>query len=98
MATLSVDPYVVDTLMRDLIQHDRSPSSFVVYLYLWRRTHAVSKESARVSHNMLAEATGLSKSAVQLAVKNLVRRRLLRVHRASVTAVPEYVVQCPWRR
>jgi len=51
-----------------------------------------------VSHNMLAEATGLSKSAVQLAVKNLVRRRLLRVHRASVTAVPEYVVQCPWRR
>jgi phage replication O-like protein O len=98
MPAVSVDPYVIDTLMRDLISHDRTPSSFVVFLYLFRRTHGARKESARVSHQMLADATGLSKSAVQGAIKNLVRRRLLETKRASPTAVPEYVVHCTWRR
>ena len=97
MAPLAVDAYLVDVLMRDLVAHDRSPSGFLVYLYLWRRTHASSKESARISHQRLAEATGLSKSAVQAAVRNLVRRRLLRVQRASPTAVPEYFVLKTWR-
>jgi phage replication O-like protein O len=98
MRTVAVDPYVIDTLMRDLVAHDRTPSSFIVFLYLFRRTHGASKESVRVSHQMLAEATGLSKSAVQGAIKNLVRRRLLRAERATPTSVPEYVVQCTWRR
>ena len=97
-SNVAVDAYVLDTLMRDLLAHDRSPSSFVVYLHLYRRTHGAGKDAARVSHAMLSEATGLSKTSVQAAVKNLVRRRLLRVHRASATAVPEYVVQCPWKR
>jgi phage replication O-like protein O len=98
MAAVSVDAYVIDTLMRDLIAHDRSPSSFVVFLYLFRRTHGAAKPTARVSHQMLSEATGLSKSAVQSAIKNLVRRRYLKAHRASPTAVPEYAVHCSWRR
>jgi hypothetical protein len=92
-----VDAYLVDVLMRDLVQHDRSPSGFLVYLYLWRRTHSAGRESVRVSHQRLAEATGLSKSSVQLAVKNLTRRKLLRVQRASPTAVPEYFVHKTWR-
>jgi len=96
-ASVTIDAYVVDVLMRDLVQHDHSPSGFLVYLYLWRRTHGAGKDSARVSHQGLAEATGLSKSAVQAAVRNLVRRKLLRVARASVTAVPEYFVQRTWR-
>ena len=29
---LSLDHYVVDTLMRDLVGHDRRPSAFLVYL------------------------------------------------------------------
>lgn len=35
-----VDAYIVETLMPDLVGHDRQPSAFLVYLYLWRHTHA----------------------------------------------------------
>ena len=41
---------------------------------------------------------GLSKSAAQKGVRHLVRRRLLKVHKDSVTATPEYRVLHPWRR
>lgn len=97
MAFVSVDAYLVDTLMRDLVKHDRSPSGFLVYLYLWRRTHCAGKDSFRISHQKLAEAVGLSKSAVQAAVRNLVRRKLVRCSRKSPTAVPEYFVHKTWR-
>jgi hypothetical protein len=98
MSTLGLDGYVIDTLMRDLVSHDRSASSFLVYLYLYRRTLGAGKDAARVSHQRIADAAGLSKSAVQAAVKNLLRRGLLRVHKTSPTAVPEYTVMRPWRR
>ena len=39
MTTVPVDAYVLDTLMADLVGHDRQPSAFLVYLFLWRRTH-----------------------------------------------------------
>src|SRR5437660_1391711 len=97
MAQLTIDAYLVDVLMRDLVSHDRSPSGFLVFLYLWRRTHSSNKESIHASHQRIAEATGLSKSAVQTAVRNLVRRKLLRVQRASPTAVPQYFVHKTWR-
>ena len=44
----------------------------------------------------LAVDTGLSKSAVQRGLRTLVRRRLLRVEKASRTAVPAYTVLRPW--
>jgi phage replication O-like protein O len=97
-SSVPIDAYVIDILQRDLLAHDRTPSSFVVYLHLFRRTHGARKESIRMSHQMLAETTGLSKSAVQGAIRNLVRRRLLKVERASPTAVPVYRALCPWRR
>ena len=34
--------YVLDTLMADLVGHDRQPSAFLVYLHLWRRTAGLS--------------------------------------------------------
>ena len=40
MSTLSLDQYVVDVLMPDLVGHDRSQSAFIVYLYLWRTWRA----------------------------------------------------------
>ena len=43
-------------------------------------------------------ATGLSKSAVQGAIRTLTRRRLLRASRDGVTAVPAYMVLRPWRK
>jgi hypothetical protein len=91
-----VDEYVIETLMRDLVSHDKKPSAFIVYLYLWRRTLGQSRPSVHQSHQQLANATGLSKSAVQAAIKILTRRRLIETRRAGKTATPEYFVHRPW--
>ena len=93
----TIDAYVFDTLMRDLVEHGRKPSAFLVYLFLWHRTFGGARP-ARLSHLRISEATGLSKSSVQAAVKMLLRRKLLRTHRATSTATPEYTVLRPWVR
>jgi DNA-binding MarR family transcriptional regulator len=98
MTPLRVDPYVVDTLMADLVGHDRSPSSFLVYLALWFATRGRRGATARMSLSALADETGLSKSAVQAGVRNLARRKLIAVSRESRTATPSYEVLRPWRR
>ncbi len=95
---LYVDPYIVDTLMPDLVGHDRQPSAFLVYLYLWRQTHGAAAPHAQVALADIAEATGLSKRSVQGALGRLAKRRLVTVSRASITAVPVYSVLRPWRR
>ena len=82
VSRLTLDAYVLDTLMPDLVGHDRQPSAFVVYLYLLQ----------------IATDTGLSKSAVQLAVGTLRRRQLLRTSQVSATAAPTYAVLTPWVR
>jgi hypothetical protein len=97
-ATVQIDDYIIDTLMPDLVNHDRQPSAFLVYLFLWRRTHGAGDESAQVSLFDLATGTGLSKRAVQEALRWLSRRRLLSIQRASITAVPVYTVKRPWVR
>ena len=95
---MELDNYVVDVLMRDLTGHDRSPAAFLVYLYLWNRTFGLKVKSVRASLRTIAEGTGLSKSAVQAAIRRLARRRLLRAARMAPTAVPEYVLNRPWVR
>jgi DNA-binding GntR family transcriptional regulator len=82
--------------MRDLVGHEHSPSAFLVYLHLWSQIAARREKSVRLSHQMIANATGLSKSAVQTAIARLLRRRLVRIHRDSVTAIPEYRIARPW--
>lgn len=98
MSDVSVDPYVFDALMPDLVGHDRRPAAFVVYLYLWRRTGGRESAAVAASLQTLASETGLSKSAVQAALRLLVRRQLVRATRAHATAVPEYAVAKPWLR
>jgi hypothetical protein len=97
IAMISLDDYVVDVLMRDLVGHDRRPVCFLVYLWLSaeqeRRNGAVE-----ISYREIAEGVGVSKSSVQGAVSWLVRRKLIGVSKASVTATPCYSVLCPWRR
>ena len=82
--------------MRDLAGHDRAPSAYLVYLHLWSQTAGRRRKTVRVSHQTIADATGLSKSAVQAGMRILSRRRLVSVHRQSPTAVPEYRVARPW--
>lgn len=93
-----MESYLVDVLLRDLVGHDRSAAAFLVYLLLYTMTHGTGHRSARISLAQVAERLGLSKSAVQAALRILTRRQLLRVHHASRTAVPEYFVQRPWAR
>ena len=96
--TLPIDEYILDSLMPDLVGHDRQPSAFVVYLNLWRQTHGNGQGTAQVALQDIAEATGLSKRSVQDAVGWLAKRRLVSISRASITAVPVYTVLRPWRR
>ena len=98
MSTVPFDEYIIDTLMPDLVGHDRQPSSFLVYVRLWRVTHGSGLPSAQLALQDLAEATGLSKRAVQAALGWLSKRKLISVARASITAVPVYTVLRPWRR
>ena len=98
MDTVRLDTYVIETLMADLVAHDRSPSAFLVYLYLYWRTAGSRSRGVQLSHQSIANETGLSKSAVQTAIRNLVRRKLLRSERESITAVPVHYVLRPWRK
>ncbi|GIL38796.1 MarR family transcriptional regulator [Roseiterribacter gracilis] len=95
---VSVDPYVLDVLMRDLVAHDHRPSSFMLYLHLWRETHGRDCATVETSLAQIADATGFSKSAVQVALKHLEQRRLIATERAHRTATPVFRVLTPWRR
>ena len=98
MAVIAVDAYVLDTLLPDLVGHDRQPSAFLVYLYLWR--HTVGSDASEVQRSLqdITSGTGLSKRAVQDALGLLARRKLIGVARASIAAVPVYTTKRPWVR
>lgn len=95
---MKTDPYVIDTLMRDLVAHSHSASSFLVYLQLYRHTHGEGRGSVAMSHSVLAESIGLSKRGVQMAVAHLIDRHLIRRRKVRPTAVPIYTVLTPWIR
>jgi DNA-binding GntR family transcriptional regulator len=97
MKTISFDLYVLDVLMPDLVGHDKQPSAFIVYVYLWSRLTVGRTRRVRLSHQAIATETGLSKSAVQAAVRNLIRRKLIHSRLEFRTAVPEYMLLKPWR-
>ena len=94
---IALDTYVLDTLMRDLVGHDRRASAFVVYLFLWRRTQGGAR-SAVLSHMLVADGTGLSKRSVQVGLALLERRQLVSIRRSGRTSAGIITLKCPWRR
>jgi hypothetical protein len=98
MKRVSLDPYITDVLMRDLIGHDRMPSAFLVYLWLWRQTKGRKRNSIGASLMAIAGETGLSKSSVQNAVRWLLFRSLIRTRKTGPTEAPIYEVLETWRR
>lgn len=94
---MQLDGYVTDVLMRDLVGHDKRPVSFLVYLWLWAEEQKRGT-GVRISYQELAESVGVSKSSAQSGVRWLLRRKLLTVEKASVTATPLYQVLAPWKR
>ena len=97
-ATVPVDDYVLDVLMRDLIAHDQQPSAFLVYLFLFGRAARQGWRPVAMSLRMIAEETGLSKSAVQAALDTLRYRELVVTARTHATAVPRHRVLRHWIR
>ena len=95
---MKMDEYIIDTLMRDLVEHSHSAAAFLVYLQLYWRTHGEGRPSVAMSHSVLAEITGISKRTVQTAIAHLSERRLIRQRKARVTATPVYTVLTPWIR
>jgi len=93
--TIPVDDYVLDVLMRDIVGHDRQPAAYLVYLYLYGQAVRRRWKPIAASLRMLADAIGLSKSAVQSALENLRRRELIVTESDHVTATPRHRVLRP---
>ena len=95
--TVPIDDYVLDVLMRDIVGHDQQPAAFLVYLFLSARAARQQWRPVKASLRMLADETGLSKSAVQSAIVRLQYRQLVKTSRAYRTAVPAHRVLRHWR-
>jgi hypothetical protein len=93
---VKLDGYVLDSLMRDLVGHDRKPASYLVYLWLAAEQQRQNK-AVSVSYSELAESVGISKSSAQGAVAWLIHRKLISSMKTNVTATPNYAVQTPWK-
>jgi hypothetical protein len=94
--TIPTDDYIIDVLMRDLVGHDRQPASFLVYLYLFGQAARNKWKPVPASLRLLADGTGLSKSAVQSALENLRRRELIVSTSIHATAMPRHRVLRHW--
>src|ERR1700743_1816046 len=88
-----LDPYILDTLMADLVGHDHRPSAFLVYLAIHA---AASHGRAALSHAELAARTGVSKRWIQNAVAVLRRRDLIALKQDGPTEIIEYRPLTPW--
>ena len=95
---VAIDNYVLDTLLPDLVGHDRRPSAFLVYLYLLRASTQARNDGVVASLQTIAVRTGLSKAAVQSAIRHLKRRGLLDENAEATTLRPLRRVLRPWRR
>jgi hypothetical protein len=98
MERLTIDAYVVDVLMPDLVGHDRRPATFVVYLFLLRLAAKARRDTISVSLQTIATKTGLSKSSVQTALRHLRRRKLLDPTVTATVVAPARRIMRPWVR
>lgn len=98
MEQLRIDRYVIETLMPDLVGHDKRPSALLVYLFLWAHTAHPHGRKASASLRDIADGTGLSKRSVQEALALLERRKLVARSKTMPTSVAAYDVLRPWRR
>jgi DNA-binding MarR family transcriptional regulator len=85
-------------MLPDLAGHDRSPTAFLVYVVLWAALYRSEQRAVAISLQELADLAGLSKSAVQGAIRLLHRRGLIKVSKSSATAVPQYELVRHWVR
>jgi len=94
---IPIDDYILDVLMRDLIGHDQQPAAYLIYLYLYGQAARKKWKPIAASVRTLADATGLSKSAIQAALATLRRRELIVTSRDHATATSRHRVLRHWR-
>jgi hypothetical protein len=97
MDRITIDSYVTDVLMPDLVGHDRRPAAFIVYLFLLRHCGR-GRDTLSLSLQTIAVKTGLSKSSVQNAIRHLKRRRLLDPNVCATVTRPLRRVLRPWEK
>lgn len=90
MERVTLDAYVVDVLMPDLVGHDRRPA------FLLRQAARARRDAVSVSLQTIASKTGLSKSTVQTALRHLRRRKLLDPTVVATVTAPVRRVMRPW--
>ena len=95
---IAIDSYVIDTLLPDIVGHDRRPSAFLVYLFLLRTAARSRNDAVVASLQTIAVRTGLSKASVQSAIRHLKRRGLLDDKAEATTLRPVRRIRRPWRR
>jgi hypothetical protein len=64
--------------MRDLVGHDQQPAAYLIYLHLYRQAARNKWKPVSASLRTLADATGLSKSAVQDSAREIAPARINR--------------------
>src|SRR4030095_6614656 len=95
--TVPIDDYVLDVLVRDIVWHDQQPAAFLGYLSFSGRAARQHWQPVKSSLRMLADETGLSKSAVQRALATVHFRQLAETSSAHRTAVATHRVLRHWR-
>src|SRR5437660_876345 len=60
MIQVTLDAYLLDCLLPDLVGHDRRLASFIIYLYLYRQASQQANWSVRMWHQSIAAGTGLA--------------------------------------
>ena len=95
--TIPIDDYILDVLMRDLIGHDQQPAAYLVYLFFSGQAARQKWKPVVASLRTLADTTGLSKSAIQIALATLRRRQLIVTGRNHATATSRHRVLRHWR-
>ena len=93
---IGLDWYIVETLMPDLVGHDRHPTAFLVYFYLFAESRRQNSGEIPISLNEIADAVGVSRRAVQSAIGRLKKRQLLATRAKSATEPTHYRVKTPW--
>jgi hypothetical protein len=94
-ATVTLDRYVLDNLMADLVGHDRTPAAYLIFLVVWS---AGDGGAVALSYTDLAARSGLSRRTIQSACRHLERRELLSIDRDGPTDIARYRPATPWRR
>lgn len=89
--TLEIDAHIAINLNREI----QNPAAVVVYLYLLSFEGSI-KGPVFLSHQKLADHTGISKSTIQRIVRDLETLGLVAVTRLKATSEPGYEIRRPW--